>query len=234
MKDKLSVVLLFVVAVCAFADWSASVTESYFTYADSTGIVDTVGGIGDTTATIYAAFRIAPEVSFRVTGPDVWAIYDMALGEDVCQEDPLVIINDGAAIIDLAFHLGAEDIVTAPDAVPWVSRDTWTATVIPSQYTLGIIVTDPRVTTGPGITEFEADDILRPGSPQWYLTAGQFRPFTSGLTYEHEGSVSLALRGTEGMNTVHTFFRLQVSRSGSLDDYPHAARVVITCRLSTG
>jgi len=210
--------------------WSPSVTESFVLSA----VPDTVGGVGTNTATIYASFRIAPEVSYRVTGPDVWAVSDMTMGEDITQEDPIVLMNDGAAVIDFAFHLGAEDIVTAPDAVPWTSRDNWGGSVTPSEYTLGLVLCDPAVTTGPDIMEFETDDILRPGSPIWYLTAGQFRPFTSSLVYEHEGSVSLSLFSADGMNTVNSFFRLQLTRSGSLDDYPHAARVVVTCRISSG
>lgn len=226
---KITLIAVIVVVPLVFA-WSPSATESFILSA----VPDTVGGVGTNTATIYASFRMAPEVSFRVTGPDVWAVSDMTMGEDVTQEDPIVLMNDGAAVIDLAFHLGAEDIITAPDAVPWTSRDNWGGSVTPSEYTLGLILCDPTITTGPDIVEFEVDDILRPGGPVWYSASGQFRPFTSTLVYEHEGSVSLSLFSADGMNTVNSYFRLQLTRSGSLDDYPHAARVVVTCRLSSG
>lgn len=237
MKKKLYLFVFIVLGCSLFADWSASVTESYFTLADSLGIVDTTGGVGDNTATIYAAFRIAPEVGFKVTGPDVWAVYDMALGEDVTQEDPIVIVNDAAALIDLGFSIGSEDIVSAPDAAPWSSRDTWTPTSTPNEYTLGLIICDDDLTVGPGASEYETDDILiplPPDSTEWYLVSGQFRPFSSALAYEHEGSISLSLFSASGMNTVHAFFRLLVSEGGSTDDYPHAVQVIITARLSAG
>lgn len=230
LRTFISFFIFLILAVPAFADWSPGVTEEMI----SSGSPDLVGDIGSNTATIYARFKIAAQVSFRVTGPDVWAVYDVALGEDIVQEEPLVILNDGGAMIDIAFHIGAEDIVSAPDAEPWVSRDTWAPTTTPSEYTLGIIVCDDDVLTGPVTSEFEDDDIILTGSPAWYLAAGQFRPFTSTLVYSHEGDISLALLSSPDMNTVHTFFRLLVSNGGSLDDYPHAARIVITCRLSSG
>jgi hypothetical protein len=230
MKLKIYLCFLLLTSLSLLSAWSPTVTESFI----MTGIPDLIGGIDANTATVYARFQIVPTVGFKITGPDVWAVYDLYPGEDVSQEEPIIIENIEAALLDLAFHIGDEDIVTAPDAEPWISRDTWTMTSEPSRYTLGLILCDPTVTTGPDITEFETDDILRPGSPVWYLASGRFRPFSSSLVYEHEGAVSLALLSATGMNRVHAFFRLQINRSGSLDDYPHAARVTVTCRLSSG
>lgn len=230
MNLKMNLCFLLLTSFSLMSAWSPIATVVMGTSSDP----DLVGGIGENTATIYASFRIVPSVGFKITGPDVWAVYDLNPGEDVSQEEPIVIVNTEVALIDLAFSIGDEDIVSAPDAEPWVSRDTWTMTAEPSRYTLGLIICDPTVTTGPDITEFETDDILRPGAPVWYLTSGRFRPFSSSLVYEHEGAVSLSLLSAVGMNTVHAFFRLQVNRSGSLDDYPHAARVIVICRLSSG
>jgi len=228
IRRYITVLFLFL-AITLMADWSAGVVQSYSLSADP----DMEGTVGSP-AVIYAQFTFAGSLSFKLEGPDVWAIYDLSPGEDISQEEPILIVNDGGIVVDLAFHLGSEDIVTAPDAAPWTSRDNWAGSVTPSEYALGLILCDPSVTTGPGIMEFEVDDILRPGSPVWYLAAGQFRPFTSSLAYEHEGAVSLGLLGSEGMNKVHAFMRVQLTRSGSLDDYPHAARVVVTCRMSSG
>ncbi len=230
MNVKRSLIWFFLASFPLISAWSPTATVVMETSSDP----DLVGGIGANTATVYASFRIVPTVGFKITGPDVWAVYDLYPGEDLSQEEPIIIENIEAALLDLAFHIGDEDIVTAPDAEPWISRDTWTMTSEPSRYTLGLILCDPTVTTGPDITEFETDDILRPGSPVWYLASGRFRPFSSSLVYEHEGAVSLALLSATGMNRVHAFFRLQINRSGSLDDYPHAARVTVTCRLSSG
>jgi len=185
-------------------------------------------------AVIYAKFTIIGILEFKITGPDVWAVYGLSLGEVVTQNEPIVIENSGGVVLDFGFYISDEDIITIPGSVPWESLDSWMPTNTPSRYTLGLIICDGSVTSGPGMGEFANDDILEPDSLTWYTTSGQFRPFSAALVYAHEGVTSLGILSADGMDKVHSFFRLQISRAGSEDDYPHAAQITITGRISSG
>jgi len=194
-------------------------------------------GPGDNAAFIYVDFWLAGNLSFKITGADVWFLSNLAPGEDATQDSPIVIENVGGILLDVGFGISNEDIIAVIN--PW-KQDTasWAAPTSPGEYTLGLIACDNDVVLGPDSTdEWQNEDIL-PIYPliKWYDTAGTrtMGPTTDSLKYAYEGSTSLALRTGAPDNTVHMFFRMVMSTAGSFDTGEHAAQIIVIGRASTG
>jgi len=126
MKKMLMILAIMALATGAFAAWSG-VSDM----GDTTLTDDLVGGIGTSTATIYAKFRIlGPEFTISSGSTiDMWRVTNFMPGDFGWQPTPFRIENTGGVTLQLGTR-ASENVTTPPvtNAAGAYALD-WTGTV---------------------------------------------------------------------------------------------------------
>lgn len=108
MKKMFLMLAIMALATGAFAAWTGSSMM-----VDSSGVGDLVGGIGTSTATIYAKFRIlGPEFTISSgSSIDMWRVTDFMPGDYGWQPTPFRIENTGGVTLQLG-TIASENVTT--------------------------------------------------------------------------------------------------------------------------